>query len=237
MASLGVAADRLVGGASLVGEKSRSDPMLNDSVQMRVWGSDMRKSRKPHPIVQVVDNAATELNDLLNAVGLRIALLRSQPEDASNDAELARLAGLIEKASQRVQRLQAYTRAEELVAVMRRNRVKNQIESRSRIQSPTFLNEERHRTALLISDASFDNSAIRECLERSGCTVVEAKSSVDGLKMLQTNSDYDHIVCDSSFLAESGWKFTTELSRAAPESRVYVLHRPRLPDRVGKLAE
>ena len=212
--------------------------MLNDSVQMRVWGSDMRKPRKPHPIVQVVENAATELNDLLNAVGLRIALLRSQPDVASNEAELARLAGLIEKASQRVQRLQAYTRAEELVAVMRRNRVKKQSEtSGSRIESPTFLTEERQRTALLISDESFDNSAIRECLEHSGCTVVEAKSSVDGLRMLQANSDYDHIVCDSSFLAESGWKFTTELSRAAPESRVYVLHRPKLPDRVGKLAE
>jgi len=210
--------------------------MLDDGAQMRVWGSGMRKLRKPHPIVQVVENAATELNDLLNAVGLRIALLRSQPEASSSDAELARLAGLIEKASQRVQRLQAYTRAEELVAVMRRNRAKKQVET-STIESHAFLTEEKQRTALLISDSSFDNSAIRDCLERSGCSVVEAKSSVDGLRMLQANSDFDHIVCDSTFLAESGWKFTTELSRAAPESRVYVLHRPRLPDGVGKLAE
>jgi PleD family two-component response regulator len=210
--------------------------MLDDSAQMRVSGSDMRKSRKPHPIVLVVENAATELNDLLNAVGLRIALLRSQPDASTNEAELARLAGLIEKASQRVQRLQAYTRAEELVAVMRRNRAKKRVETSS-IENHTFLAEEPKRTALLITDESFDNSAIKECLERSGCTVVEAKSSVDGLKMLQTNSDFDHIVCDSAFLAESGWKFTTELSRAAPDSRVYVLHRPRLPDSVGKLAE
>jgi PleD family two-component response regulator len=212
------------------------DRMLDGGAHARVWGSGMRKSRKPHPIVLVVENAATELNDLLNAVGLRIALLRSQADASSNEAELARLAGLIEKASQRVQRLQAYTRAEELVAVMRRNRSKK-MAGTSSVDSPAFLTEEKQRTALLITDASFDNSAIRDCLERSGCSVVEAKSSVDGLRMLQANSDFDHIVCDSSFLAESGWKFTTELSRAAPDSRVYVLHRPRLPDRVGKPAE
>lgn len=212
----------------------RSDPMLDDNA-IRVSGPDMRKVRKSPPIVQVVESAATELNDLLNAVGLRIALLRSQPEGATSDGELARLAGLIEKASQRVQRLQAYTRAEELVAVMRRSRTK--VIETSRIKSHTFLTEERQRTALLISHASYDNTPIRECLERSGCSVIEATSSVEGLRMLQANSDFDHIVCDSSFLAESGWKFTTELSRAAPDSRLYVLHRPRLPDRVSKLAE
>jgi PleD family two-component response regulator len=210
--------------------------MLNDRAQVRVLGSGIRKVRKPHPIVQVVENAATEINDLLNAVGLRVALLRSQPDASSNEAELARLAGLIEKAAQRVQRLHAYTRAEELVAFMRRNRTAKLVQKTS-IESPAFLTGERQRTALLISDASVDNSAIRECLERSGCSVVEAGSSVDGLKLLQSNSEFDHIVCDSSFLAESGWKFTTELSRAAPESRVYVLHRPRFPASASKLAE
>ena len=236
MSNLAWSRRQSIGGVSFAGESMQSDPMLDDSAQMRVWGSDMRKLRKPHPIVQVVENAATELNDLLNAVGLRIALLRSQPEASSNEAELARLAGLIEKASQRIQRLQAYTRAEELVSVMRRNRAKK-MDGTSTIESPAFLSEVKHRTALLISDAAVDNTAIRECLERSGCNVVEAKSSVDGLKILQASSDFDHIVCDSSFLAESGWKFTTELSRAAPDSRVYVLHRPKLPDRVGKLVE
>jgi CheY-like chemotaxis protein len=210
--------------------------MLDESGQVRAWNSKMRTSRKPHPIVQVVESAASELNDLLNAIGLRIALLRSQPEVSPHEeAEMARLAGLIEKATQRVQRLQAYTRAEELVALMRKSRAKKVEASGS--EAPQFLGEERQRTALLITDASFDDSAIRECLERSGCSVVEAKSSADGLKMLQANADFDHIVCDSAFIAEAGWKFTAELSRAAPDSRVYVLHRPLLSDRITKAAE
>lgn len=207
--------------------------MLDDSAQIRASGSSMRKSRKPHPIVQVVESAASDLNDLLNAIGLRIALLRPELETPTSEAELVRLAGLVEKATQCVQRLQAYTRAEELVAVMRRGRRKSRGEI-SGMNSPPFLADDRQRTALLMTHASVDDSAIRECLERSGCRVVEAKTSADGLKLLQSNPDFDHIVCDSAFLAETGWKFTAELSRAAPDSRVYVLHRPRVPDRTAK---
>ena len=45
-----------------------------------------------------------------------------------------------------------------------------------------------------------------------------AESSADGLRLLRSNASFDHIVCDSAFLAESGWKFTAEISRAAPSS-------------------
>ena len=82
----------------------------------------MKKLRKPHPIVQVARTAATELNDLLNAIGLRISLLRHQLEASAAEAEIVRLATLVEKASQRVQRLEEYARAEELVASMRPGR-------------------------------------------------------------------------------------------------------------------
>ena len=91
----------------------------------------MTKSRKPHPIVQVVQDTASELNDLLNAVGLRIALLRHQLEATAAEAEMARLAGLIDKAAQRVRRLDDYTRAEELVALMRRGRTKRKTDRKS----------------------------------------------------------------------------------------------------------
>ena len=198
--------------------------MLLDSSVVRVGSSDMTKSRKLHPIVQVVQNTASELNDLLNAVGLRLALLRHQFEASAPEAELVRLAGLIEKASQRVRRLEEYTRAEELVALMRPARERKRIQA-AIPGTPGFLSEEKPRSALLITDSSFDDSAIKECLERSGCTVVVADSSADGLRLIQSNESFDHIVCDSSFLAEAGWKFTAELSRAAPASRVYVLHR------------
>jgi hypothetical protein len=126
----------------------------------------MKKLRKPHPIVQVVESTAGEIYDLLNAIGLRISLLRHQADSSATEAEMARLAGLVEKATRSIQRLQAYTRAEELVALMRRNRRKR-IEP-SGMNGPPFLAEERQRTALLIANASVDDSAIRECLERSG---------------------------------------------------------------------
>jgi hypothetical protein len=196
--------------------------MFDGSVRS-VWSSDMTKSRRPHPIVQVVQNAASELNDVLNAVSLRISLLQHQVEASAFEAEIARLAGLIEKASQRIHRLDDYARAEELVASMRpaRNRKRSRID-----RNPSLPAEPLQRTALLITDSPGEDSPIKESLERSGCTVVTVGSSDEGLSLLQSNQSFDHIVCDSTLLAESGGKFTTELSRAAPETRVYVLERP-----------
>lgn len=184
----------------------------------------MTKPRKPHPIVRVVQDTASELNDLLNAVGLRIALLRHQLEASAAETEMIRLAGLIDKAAERVRRLDDYTRAEELVAVMRQGRGKRKTDS-AHTDSSAFLSESSTQRALLISNSSVDDSAIKECLERSGCQVTVAESSADGLRLLQSNASFDHIVCDSAILAEPGWKFTAELSRAAPASRVYILHR------------
>jgi PleD family two-component response regulator len=181
----------------------------------------MTKSRKPHPIVQVAYKAATELNDLLNAIGLRISLLRHQLAPSANEAEMIRLAGLVEKATQRVQQLEEYARAETLVASMRPGRMKRS----ERMAGMTALAEPRERTALLITDTRAENSSIKEGLEQSGFKVVVAESSTNALKLLQASDDFDHIVCDSSILAEAGWNFTSELSRSAPASRVYVLHR------------
>jgi PleD family two-component response regulator len=208
--------------------------MFDRSV-VSVAGSDMRKSRKPHPIVQAVQSAASDLNDLLNAIGLRVSLLKHELQSSPSEAEIVRLAGLIEKASQRVQRLQEYSRAEQLVATMRPGRPKKRSGSSSpEAASPSFLAERRPRTALLITDPSADDGSIRENLEQGGFKVVVAESSADGLRLLQSNVGFDHIVCDSAFLAETGSKFTAELSRAAPASHVYVLSRPRVADRVDQ---
>ena len=108
--------------------------------------------------------------------------------------------------------------------MMRRGRAKRKTESAD-TDSSAFLSESSSQRALLISNSSGDDSAIKECLERSGCEVTVAESSADGLRLLQSNPSFDHIVCDSAFLAEPGRKFTAELSRAAPASRVYILHR------------
>ncbi len=201
-----------------------------DSSMRSGWSSDMTRSRKPHPIVQVVQSAASELNDVLNAISLRLSLLQHQVEASSFEGEIVRLAGLIEKASQCIRRLDDYARAEELVASMRPARTKRRA-SVHRIETPSLLPEPSQPTALLITESSAEDSAIKECLERSGCTVVTAGSSDEGLSLLQSNQSFDHIVCDSTLLAESGGKFTTELSRAAPDTRVYVLERPSFSER------
>jgi PleD family two-component response regulator len=201
-----------------------------DRLAVSVRSSDMTKSRKPHPIVQVAQIAASELNDLLNAIGLRISLLRNQLAASAYEAEMVRLAGLVEKASQRVQRLEEYARAEELVASTRPGRPQKRTNT-PRPNNPAIVSEPGPRSALLIADSCVENSAIKECLERSGCAVVVAESSADGLKLLQANDHFDHIVCDSVILAEAGSSFTAELSRAARASRVYVLQRNRLPER------
>jgi PleD family two-component response regulator len=191
----------------------------------------MTKSRKPHPIVQVVQTATSELNDLLNAIGLRVSLLRHQLEASAQETEMLRLAALVEKAAQRVQRLEEYVRAEELVAAMRPDRAAKRSKTRG-ADNRAVLCEPAPPTALLITDSSAENIAIKERLKRSGCNVVVAESSADGLRLLQSKERFDYIVCDSAFFAEAGWTFTAELSRAAPESRVYLLQRPRLFDRV-----
>jgi hypothetical protein len=204
---------------------------VSNNLAASVWSSDMKKLRKPHPIVQVARTAATELNDLLNAIGLRISLLRHQLEASAAEAEIVRLATLVEKASQRVQRLEEYARAEELVASMRPGRATRRL-NRPESGSPGFLSEQRPRTTLFITGGSAVESPIKESLERSGHTVVVAASSADGLKLIQSNDHFDHIVCDSAFLADTG--FTAELSRAASTSRVYILH-GRSSDRIAEL--
>jgi PleD family two-component response regulator len=184
----------------------------------------MTKSRKLNPVVLAVEAATSELNDLLNAIGLRISLLQHQVEAAAFEAEIARLAGLVDKATQRVRLLDEYARAEALVAAMRPEPPKRMTKVSS-VENLDAASDRKAQTALLITDAAEENSAIKDCLERNGCTVVVAKSSAAGLQLLQSNQNFDHILCDSAFIAETGSKFTAELSRAAPESRVYVLKR------------
>lgn len=190
----------------------------------------MTKPRKLNPIVVAVENATSELNDLLNAIGLRISLLQHQVEAAAFEAEIVRLAGLVDKATKRVRLLDEYVRAEALVASMRPDRAKRPAKI-SRAEN--LVADPQPRTALLITDPAGENGAIKECLERSGCTVVVAESSAAGLSMLQSNQSFDHILCDSAFITESGWKLTAELTRAAPESRVYVLQRSGMSERIA----
>jgi PleD family two-component response regulator len=203
---------------------------MSVSPAVSIGSSDSIKTRKLHPIVQVAQTAATELNDLLNAIGLRVALMRRQLEPSAADGEMARLAALIEKASERVQRLQDYARAEQLVASMRPGRARRRSASLSGSNTAPPC-EPAPQSALLISGAAAANCAVKEALERSGCTVVVAESADAALTLLQSGDDFDQILCDSAILADTGWKFSAELSRIAPTSRVYVLHPHRTAER------
>jgi len=60
------------------------------------------------PIVRVVEKAATDLNDVLNAVALRSALLQGRPAGSGTDADIWRLVGLLDRATELVRELQAY---------------------------------------------------------------------------------------------------------------------------------
>ena|SRR5271163_1866154 len=154
----------------------RSAPML-DSPAVSVSSSDMTKSRKSNPIVQAVQNAAAELNDLLNAIGLRVSLMRHQLEESANGAaEMVRGAGLVDKASHRVRRLGEYVRAEELVASMRPG-LTRKLPKHYGTRSPFIGSEPGSRSALIIAESSDENGAIKECLEQSGYSVVVAESS------------------------------------------------------------
>ena len=195
----------------------------------------MTKLRKPNPIVVAIQDAASELNDLLNAIGLRISLLQHQVEASAFEAEINRLAGLVERASQRIRQLDDYARAEELVASMRPERSRGR--SRTSSADASMLANRKARIALLITDSSAENNAIKECLERNGCTVLVAESSAAGLRLLQSDQNFDHILCDSAFISEAGARFTAELLRAAPESRVYVLQRPGAAESISDPAD
>jgi hypothetical protein len=62
-------------------------------------GSQISSRRSP-PISLVTLKAATEFNDILNALGLRVALLRhhSNPSPPSSGDDMERLARLVDKA-------------------------------------------------------------------------------------------------------------------------------------------
>ncbi len=69
---------------------------------------------RTEPIFKVVSKAATDLNDVLNAVALRSALMRGRPPGTDHENDTWRLAGLLDRASELVRELQAYVHEIEL---------------------------------------------------------------------------------------------------------------------------
>jgi hypothetical protein len=175
--------------------------------------------RKPAPVSLVALKAATELNDILNALGLRLALLRHNSNvSAPSSTNVDRLAGLVDKAVECVRNLQDYIHAEQLVGVIRSALIEHEIED----AQPHPEGHPRMRV-LLIGGEPAEDTPIKIELERSGCDVFVAVSAADGLEALENESTFDSIVCNSEILAANGWDFASEVSRAAPAAKVYLL--------------
>ena len=179
-------------------------------------------SRRSPPVSLVALEAATQLNDILNALGLRLALLRYHPNPTLPSAgNIERLAGLLDKAVECVRNLQDYIRADQLVAAIRVALIEQEIEDAVLTELHP---EDRPRVrVLLIGRERSDDTPIKIGLERSGCDVIVAASAADGLIALENEPKFDNIVCDSEIFAATGWNFANEVSRAAPAAKVYLL--------------
>jgi CheY-like chemotaxis protein len=182
-------------------------------------------ARIPAPIGPVALQAAIELNDILNALGLRVALLRHRQNPAPpSTGNMDRLADLVEKAVDCVRNLQDYIRAEQLVGAIRTALIEREI---AEANATTQIREDRPRTRVLLIGKErtevTEDSSIRSGLERSGCDVIVAASVAEGLHALETEPDFDNIICDSEILGANGLNFASEVSRAAPAAKVYLL--------------
>lgn len=194
-------------------------------------GSQISRRRSP-PVSLVALEAATQLNDILNALGLRLALLRYHPNPTlPSTGNMERLAGLLDKAVECVRHLQDYIRADQLVGAIRTALIEQEIEDAG-LTEPDSEDKPRMRV-LLIGRERSDDTPIKSGLERSGCDVIVAASAADGLEALENEPKFDNIVCDSEIIAVTGWNFAGEVSRAAPAAKVYLLqsdNRPRPHD-------
>ena len=182
-------------------------------------------ARIPAPIGLVALQAAIDLNDILNALGLRVALLRHHQNPVPpSTGNMDRLAELVEKAVDCVRNLQDYIRAEQLVGAIRTALIEREI---AEATASAQIGGDRPRTRVLLIGKEqtevTEDSSIRSGLERSGCDVIVAASVAEGLQALETEADFDNIICDSEILGANGLNFASEVSRAAPAAKVYLL--------------
>ena len=190
---------------------------------MAAVGSPTTARRPPPPVGMVALKAATELNDILNALNLRVALLRHRSNpSALPTGDMDRLSSLVDKAVECVRNLQDYIRAEQLVGAIRNALHEQQIDA----AHSNAENGPRMRVLLIGKErADSDGTSIKSGLERSGYDVIVAASADEGLRALEREAEFDNIVCDSEILAANGWKFASEVSRAAPAAKVYLLQK------------
>ena len=167
------------------------------------------RNGKLKPIARVASKTATDLNDILNAVSLRVALLRSKSDSPLSDVEIDRLARLVEQAALRVRGLQACAQAVEPV-------------SRPDQRTRKMLHGSVARV-LLIDQQHDDDADIKDSLKRIGCRLTVAGSAEEALEILQSDRRFDNVICNAVVLAANGWTFAADIARVAPGAKLYLV--------------
>ena len=191
--------------------------------------AELVRQYRTHPMVQAASAAATEINDILNAVALRLALLRWQEDGSRNDASIARLSNLVEHAANQVRQLQDYARAVEMATFALRPI--ELPESAVVSEANTNLLRRSARTKslnaaprVLVLSGDDDCNSIVDRLERCGCTVTIAGSTDEALSLLDSGRRFDQIFCDASILEASGLEFTAALDGSSG-TKVFLIAR------------
>lgn len=189
--------------------------------------AELLRQYRAHPIVSLAARAVANLNDILNATALRLALLRWPPGNSRADSDVDRLIGLVDQAGLLVRVLQRYVRAAQLGSPRQSS------DGEAAASGPEDLDlkrelEETARTpprVLIIPEPGTDGSPIGVSLERSGYSVTIAASAEDGLERLRSGDRFDNVVCDTSILQPDAAKFVAAVASAAPTVKLYLLTR------------
>ncbi len=192
--------------------------------------AELVRQYRTHPMVQAASAAATEINDILNAVSLRLALLRWQPEGARNDASIARLSNLVEHAAIQVRQLQDYARAVEVATFALRPIELPESAVVGDANSGLLRRSARTRSLntaarVLVLSADDDRKSIIDRLERCGCSVTLAGSADEALSLLDSGRRFDHVICDSTILEDTGLAFAAELASSSGGTKVFLVAR------------
>ena len=178
----------------------------------------LAKGLLPEPLVDVATQAASDLNDILNAVGLRVALIRGQGNLSLAEKEIERLMKLVERAALRVHRLQHYAHS----LTLPRSRSLALARQGAQSEEPKERQTAPGRTrVLIIQGPTHDASYLRTRLSEGGCRVTVANSPADALRLIQSSRKFDHILCDAEIMAASKMTFASDFARTAPGARLY----------------
>jgi hypothetical protein len=170
----------------------------------------------------------TEINDILNAVALRLALLQWQPNGTRSDGDIARLTRFIEQLANLVQWLQHITRdIEEDSSSTQTAKLGRSTDSFRSPYGTDFREIRNIRTRsghlMLVSERPGYLDSLRNWLEHDGCHVTAVANGQDALARLAAGQLFDQIICDTSVFGGTDSDFTAEIARVAPFANIFLL--------------